>query len=93
MRERIGFRSLPRFSDDPLVAGAFWLLAGYLLLGRSFAQIGLPAVNVFLGEVLLILMFLGKRVRRARSVGGSVGRNAPALARDLGSVGIGWWSS
>ena len=64
MKTQLGFWSVPQFSRDPLVAGAFWALVCYLLLGRSFAQIGIPAMNVFLGEVLLVLMFLDARVRQ-----------------------------
>ncbi|MGE0729948.1 MAG: O-antigen ligase family protein [Acidimicrobiia bacterium] len=39
------------------------ILLGYLVLGRSFAQIGVGAVNLFLGEVLLVLAVLDGRTR------------------------------
>ncbi|MEO1063259.1 MAG: O-antigen ligase family protein [Actinomycetota bacterium] len=43
---------------DRLVTVATWLLIGYLVLGRAFAQIGLPGANVFLGEVIIVALLV-----------------------------------
>ena len=43
---------------------AFVLLVGYLVLGRAFAQIGLAAANVFLGEIVLVGLMVYAPSRR-----------------------------
>jgi hypothetical protein len=40
------------------VAVTLFVIGGYLVLQRSFAYLGIPAVNLFVGEVLLVVFLL-----------------------------------
>jgi hypothetical protein len=50
-------------SDDHVVQVAIVLLTGYLVIGRAFAQIGLPSASVFLGEVIIVAMLMIPSIR------------------------------
>lgn len=49
--------------DQGLATAALVVLFGYLVLGRSFAQIGVAPLNLFLGEIVLVGCLLVSRLR------------------------------